>query len=609
MQGRGMDKMRRIKILGEDIISAGVQLDLPRKLLYIESIFISGDRNIAIKEWEVAEQLQNDQSYLQIYCKLGIWMFSQTGDIIRATRAAERCLNGSQDPNRFRILLPIIQASLNSKEKYSVQFAWALYIRMRSNLGGRMTMKDYDAVTLMFLTANQPDLALGAFTDMMLTGRQSAAEQDSTAQYKKVVGLDQFNSIAIQKREFNWENSRTLAKLPYRFNNRFFFGSWIKKLIGERKLDAAKQVFDLMQSRRIKPDSKHMNGLIGAWFRQGTDNTRVLAEDMAWKMIEARIEFVNSREVSYNFSAPLQVVESRGLRDSKVLTLIPSATPETFAILIEQYRRRQKPELIVDLLNALRSARVRPSTYFMNQLLLCDSRAHHQGWAWDTYFMLSRETGVRPDFDTYGILWKLMKGAYGNAFKQPGSFTTCRRLFADMVERADKEGFPRDIYDLIVSSFSLALDQTGTAVALQAMQRYFGVYPDDSTARTIVLQLARLGLTNESGDKPKRFNLRSPEAKQRIDNVTRILERFYDQRKEVLVQQGVVFDELDGDAKAEELLLLLSDLLRYVSQARIAAEQRHSYNATTASQTAAEQMGVPECVPWVAHNKGEIDLV
>jgi pentatricopeptide repeat protein len=604
--------MRRIKVLGEDISSAGIHLDPPRRLLYIESIFISGDRNIALREWKAAEHLQKDQTYFQNHCELGVRMYSQVGNVNQALRVAERCLQNSQDPSHFRILLPIIQASLNSKEGYPVQLAWALYIRMRSHLGAQMMMEDYDTVTSMFLIANQPDLALGAFTDMMLTGSSSAVEQDSTAQYRKAAGVKHLNSIAVQNRELKWENSRVFTKLPARFNNRFFFGSWLKKLIGEGKLDAAKQVFDHMQARRIKPDSKHMNGLIGAWLRQGTEGTRILAEDMAWTMIQSRIDFVKSREAAYNLIAPLQVIETYDRRSSKSLTLIPSATSETFAILIEQYRRRQKPELVVDLCKALRNARIRPSTYFMNELLLCDSRAHRLGWVWDTYYSLSKETGVRPDFDTYEILWTLIKKVSAHthaASKQSTSFPPCRRLFADMVERGSKDDLPREIYNLVILSFSLTLDQAGTAVALRALQRNFGMYPDEETAHIIVKQLARLGLTNELGDTPRRLNLRSSETRKRIHNVTRILEKFRVQRVEVLAEQGIVFDELKGDAKAEEFLLLLSDLLRYVAQARIAAEQRHNFNAAIASKTAAEQMGVPDCVPWLAHEKGEVEIV
>ena len=609
--GSNLDRMRRIKVIGEDMRSAGIHLSPPRMLLYLESIFISGDSNIAFKEWKAIGNLPKDQIPFKEYYELGVRMFCQVGNVEQALRAAEIYLHRSQDPSRFRVLLPVIQAYLNLKGENSVQRAWALYIRMNFRFGPQMTMGDYDAVSKMFLTVNQTDLALGVFKDMMLTGNTSAAEQNSTAQYRKVVGVDQLGSVAIQNRELNWENPRALANLPAQINNRFFFGSWIKKLIGDAKLDAAKQVFDLMQARRIKPDSRHMNGLIGAWFRHGSERSQNLAEDMAWRMIRARLDVVKGRNAAaaYDLEGSTRVVKTDTLPSSKPLVLIPSATIETFAILIMEYRRRQKAALISELLDALRRARIRPSTFFMNELLSWYARIHRKGWAWDTYYVLSRELGVQPDFITYEILWMLLKKAMdpvrtSSSKQQPESFITCRKLFADMMERGGKEGLPQEVYDLIILSFSHAFDQTGTAVALRALQQRFGMYPTLETTRTIVLQLARLGLTDDRGIKPKRLNIRKPLTQERIATVTRILEKFREQRVEVLSQQGIAFDELQSDAKAEEMLLLLSDLLRYVAHARITAEQRHNYNAAIASKTAAEQMGVPDCVPWVAYNQG-----
>jgi pentatricopeptide repeat protein len=613
-----LDRMSHIKSLGEEMSKADISLSPSQSLLYIESIFVAGDKSIALREWEAAKYLQDDGIHFKEYWELGVRMLCQVGQVDRAMRVAARFLHGDQEPGHSRILLPIIQASLNSKAGFSIQRAWALYIRLRINLGPQMTMDDYDAVTSMFLTANQPDLALGAFKDMMLTGSISAAEQDSTALYKKTVDVGELSSIELQNRELGWENSRVLAKLPVQFNNRFFFGSWIKKLIGEGELDAAKQVFDLMQTRQIKPDAKHMNGLIGAWLRQRTERSRILAEDMAWKMIQARLDLVTSQDVSNRLQSPIRVLKTLGLPDKKSVSLIPAATIETFAILVEQYRRRQKPQLMSDLFDALRRARVKPNTFFMNELLLSDTRAHHTNWAWDTYYSLTRKTGVRPDFDTYKILWNLMKRAMDPIIglkpdKQPASFTTCRKLFADMVGRetllTSKEHLPREVYNLVILSFSLALDQVGTAVALRALQRYFGMYPNEETARTVVMQLARFGLADEFGNKPKRLDLQSPVTKERIANVTRILGTFKNQRIEVLAQQGIVYDQLRGPARSEESLLLLSDLLRYVARARIAAEERHNYNAAIASERAAEQMGVPDCVPWVENSKGEVKVL
>jgi len=605
-----LDRMAHIKSLGEDISNANISLSPPQRLLYIESIFIAGDRDIALREWEAAEYLQQDETHFKQYSELGIRMFCQAGLANQAMEVAERFLGDGQEPNDFRILLPMIKAYLN----ISVQSAWALYIRLRVNLGPQMTMDDYDAITSMFLEANQLDLALGVFKDMMLTGSPSASKQDSTAQYRDVVGLNKLGSVTIQSCELDWENSRTLAKLPIQFRNRFFFGSWIKKLIGEGELDAAKKVFDLMQKRQIRPDAKHMNGLIGACLRQKTEKRRVFAEDMAWKMIQARLDFVEARHTRYNLQAPLQVMDTKGLPDNKSMTLIPSATVETFSILIVQYRQRQKPKLMSDLFDAFRRARIKPNTSFMNELLISDTKAHRISWACETYYSLTKGNGLQPNVTTYKILWNLMKKALDPLITskpdKQSSFNTCRRLFADMMERRElwigKQRFSRELYDLIILSFSLALDQVGTAVALRALQRHFGRYPNEETARTVLMQLARFGLVDEFGNKPKRLDLQSPITKERLANVTKILETFKNQRIEVLSQQGIVFDQLQGRARSEESLLLLSDLLRHVARARIAAEERHDYNTAIASVGAADQMGVPDCVPWVAHSDSEI---
>lgn len=608
-----LERMAHIKYLGEDMYKAGVPMDASQRLLYIEATFIEGDRNQAIAEWERAggSEIEN-LSKSKEHWELGVRMFCQIDQIDRALQAAETLLQSSDDPDTYRILIPIIQASLTSKDESAVQLAWALYIRLRVNIGSAVTMEDYDAVTSMFLAANQPDLALAAFKDMMLTGDAATTQQDSTQLYKATTGMENgLSSVNIGGGELNWSNSRTLSALPKKFRNKFFFGSWIKKLIGEGDLDAAKKVFDLMQDHRILPDPKHMNGLIGAWFREGTEKCRILAEDTAWRMIKARLDFVGERNLRYQMDGPIRVVETAGLEDNKSLFFTPHATIETFSILIQQYRRRQKHEQMSELFDALRKAQISPSTYFMNELLLIDTKAQRKDWVWQTYTSMTEKQGVRPDFETYTILWQNMKkhldpvvGSKPNL--NPSNFTTHRRLFAQMVERKPiltrKESLPRELYDLIITCFSYAQDQAGTAVALRALERQFNMFPREDTARTIVLQLARLGLVNEHGGKPRRLNLNNGITQERISNVTKVLQAFKKQRVEALQQQGISFEKLQGDAKLEETLVLLSDLLRYAAHARNDGKE---YSVSEASKQAAQKMGVPDCAPWAAHNGAE----
>jgi hypothetical protein len=87
--------------------------------------------------------------------------------------------------------------------------------------------------------------------------------------------------------------------------------------------------------------------------------------------------------------------------------------------------------------------------------------------------------------------------------------------------------------------------------------------------------------------------------------VTKVLQAFKKQRVEALQQQGISFEKLQGDAKLEETLVLLSDLLRYAAQARNHGKE---YSVSEASKQAAQKMGVPDCAPWAAHNDAEASV-
>jgi pentatricopeptide repeat protein len=595
--------------------SAGLPLLDRQRLFYIDAIFAEGGRRAAIEQWEDARTpLITNMDTREEYWALGVMMYCQTLQFDRALKAAEALIQGSEDATAFRILIPIIRGFLSSESKDRAPKAWALYIRLRLGLGPQMNMGDYDAVASIFLTADLPDLALGVFKDMMLTGDASAERQDSTALYRTATGVtNDLNLMKIDERELNWEDSKALATLPARFNNKFFLGKWLKKLIGDGELDAAGKVVNLMHERRIRPDAKHINGLIGAWLRSGTPRNQKLAEDMAWRMIKERLEFVEARDATYSFEGPLRGVRGGGKLSHRPIVLFPCATIETYSVLIEHYRRRQRHDLMKDIFASLQRAKIPPNTFFMNQLLMVDSQSQKY-WAWDTYTALVQQYGVRPDFNTYGYLWHLAKKAVDpvlnrRAYKSPflskdfENGAAPRFLFAEMAKwrssLTKKEKLPRELYDLIILSFSLAHDQPGTAVALRALQRHFNMYPNEHSVRTIVLQLTRVGIKNEVGLPPRRLNLnKSPQVKERVAQVTKIMQEFKKQRVEALRQQGIVFEELEGDAKLEESLILLSDLLRFVQLSRLFEGQ----SVTELSRAAAEQMGVPDCATWVSQN-------
>ena len=605
-QRMNQDRMAHINYLGADMLATGIPLNGSQMMLYIEACFLEGDRHIAFEMWKNAEaSLGSEKNILRDYWRFGIWMLCEFGQVEGALQAAATFLDITKEAADLRVFVPIIEACLAAQGSLGKQRAWALYIRMKVNIGPEMTMEDYDSVIAIFLKANQPDLALGVFKDMMLTGEVPSGIEDSAALYKKATGFkDKLGMTTIDKSELKWENSRALATLPSKFNNKYFFGKWIKKLIGDGELDAAKKVLDLMHDRGICPDAKYMNGLIGALYRTKSVKNQTLADDMAWRMIAARLEFVEQRDLHNQLTYPLRPVEGEEKKGLRNLILTPNATIETFSILIQQYRQRQKQELLVDLFNTLKKAQIPPSTFFMNQMIMVDTKSHQSQWAWDTYTTLVKTHGVRPDFSTYNHLWNMMKKevdpVYGS--KQSRLFTTCRTLFLEMIRHVSdlkrKETMPRELYEHIILGFSLAGDQVGTALALRALQKLFNMYPTEDTVRTVVIQLSRFRMRSEVGKRPRRMGLNRA-TKNRIAQVTEVLAAFKDKRVEILSEQGIDFEQLHKQEKLEESLIMLSSLLRYVYLTKVSDLDPKLGALNEITKAAAEGMGVPNCDPWV----------
>lgn len=592
-----------LKLLGQDMTDAGLPLQDWQRLFYIQAKFIVGESLSAIDQWKGYEMtLGKNPDTFKDYWELGVNMHCQNHQLDTALKAAETLVQSKKDTTEFRTFIPIIQAFLSSNEAGRKQKAWALYIRLRVGLGSRMEMKDYDAVASIFFEADLPDLALGVFKDMMLTGDASAGQHDSMVLYKDGPGVkNDLDLMKVGEKELTWDDPRVLSKLPAKFNNKFFFGKWLKKLIAEGEFDASIKVFNLMHERGIRPDAKYVNGLIGAWLRTGNARYHKLAEDTAWRMIQERLECVENQETAAALTFPLRAVGWDDKPSNKSIFRHPSATIETFSVLIEDYRRRQRHDRMKDLFDALKQAKIQPSTFFMNQLMMIDSEIP-QFYAWDTYTSLTRTQGVKPDFDTFAFLWYLAKKAVDPIFsnltnkprlaKRLQNEDVPRFMFAEMARWAPtlnkKARLPRELYDMIILSFSLAQDQPGTAIALRALQRHFNMLPNENTVRTIVIQLAGAGLK-----KQVRLNLKkSAVVKERVARVTKLLEALKKRRVDVLLEQGIVFEELEGDAKLEESLVLMSNLLRHVTQIRLEEGQ----DVAQLFAAAGNDMGVPECV-------------
>ncbi|KAE8145137.1 hypothetical protein BDV25DRAFT_165314 [Aspergillus avenaceus] len=560
-----------VQMLAEDAMSVGKSLPTPHLLSYIESLHENGKTKEALDHWEAHQaELSQTKDNLEAYWKLGVRLFAAEGDPQRAQDIALAFL--ANDKSRQpRILLPVIAAWGLQPGKEAEVKAWAMYLQLKSFLGNTLTMEDYDDVSIGLLKAGRPNLAIAVFKDMMLTGRDPA--NDSTSLYKAAIGLvGNLQASSISEQDVNKVSLSTLTVLPRKFQNRFFYASWMKKLIGMGEVDSAALVIELMYERGVRPDSKHLNGVIAAWLREGSHGAREKAERLGWSMVQQRIDNVYARTNSGNASPKLAIEPGSARIPAWMQRDISPANIETFSILLLHYTRRSDDDKIQYLVKCLADAQIKPNSYFMNHLLYAELRRQNVGSVWNKFQTMSAT--IQPDLETFSCLWDCGKLQYDiSRTASVEGFPSARALFGEMVQwyarlpgrsrSAAQEEFSKEFYDQIIRCFCLSKDLPGTLVALHWMRTTFGLSPDDTTARLIVLQIARMA--GVPADTPKRRLRRlstTPRSKENIAHVHRLIEILSERKMSALQERGLTLDTLEPHEREQYQLDIMSDLLR-----------------------------------------------
>jgi hypothetical protein len=411
-------------------------------------------------------------------------------------------------------------------------------------------------------------------------------------------------SFKLTPAETSWTSHEAFTTLPREKQNKYFYGSWIKKLIGDGEVDWAAQVAVLMYQRGIVPDPRHVNGIIGAWLRSGTTLNQRKAEDLAWKMIGARNDFVRARE-QYGLERPLRATgtsEKKAFdRPSTFLQIPTLATIETFCILIRYYQRRRRGDRVQEICTAIKAAKIKPNASFLNDLLLVGAMQNRKQWAWSAYNQFVNIEGVQPDQDTFSVLWQMMRDYQHKAANI--EFPSPRTLFVEMAKwlpLVKKDALSREVYGLVLNCFLLADDQIGTLVALRTMQRLFNMYPSEDTVRNIVVELAETGHRKVERQLPRRQE-RAKDMQSRVSRVTEALRVFKERRAEALLKKGVTYENMDDVTRSEEVIRLLSDLLLFAVRSGVVhpnGEPEGDMNTLhQAIKLVEEEMGVPQCAP------------
>lgn len=560
-----------LSILARDIANSGKQLNLRQRTVLIESLCLEGRNEEAMNYWQSQQGLTKDGDIPIEYETLGVGLYASQGDPAMAQKLALDLLSkGAQDMSR--LIVPVMEAWARNADENGTKNAWALYLLLKSQLGSKITSKDYDTIIMSFLHAGQKDLALAAFKDMMLTGEQTKYE--STELYKTSLGIvGKLHLDSTTPLELTKASLTALTVLPRRFQNRFFYGSWMKRLIGMGHPDQAAMVVDLMYERGVKPDSKHLNGILGAWLRNGTLKDQRKAEVMGWAMIQVRLDQVRTRpEPAPLVATGVEIQDAPDIEVPQRLNrTVSPATIETFSLLLLHYERRGRVKYVELLRNFLPLAQIKPNAYFMNHLLYANLRRGEHRKSWDMFKTMSLR--VPPDLETFACLWDCQKAHLNRlSVYATDQFPGPRRVFFEMVSwysalgakhRDDvRQAFSKELYDQIIRCFCLSKDLEGTIVAFYAIKEKFQCFPDPDTVRMVTLQVASLGINTPKN--PGRRRSRLSDNTHSVANIARITKAFAlvtEQRAEILQQRGI---ELDEAAMQEEQLYLLAEFLRVV---------------------------------------------
>lgn len=575
-QGSSKDISKHLGLLLGDMVEYKGALTPTQNLVLIESLYTAGRYAEAIRTWKKQEaSLGSSKDTAHYFEDLGIRIYAAARNPQKAQELGLRYLTSH---DRASMLIPVIKAWVTEGGENSVKHAWAVYLRLRVYLGTRITLEDYNNIATCFLDVGQAGLALAVFKDLMLAGQSS--QYDSPELYQTALGLfKELSSQSIEEQDLNKVSLTALTLLPKRFQNKFFFASWLKQLLGMGKIDSAILVLELMIERGVRADAKHLNGVIGALLRTGNAKNATRAMQMGLAMVEERLKAVSRRrhktitgEDSEN-SAPT-FHRPRHLYLRRIY--VPPATIETFSLLLLHFQRRNMSVAIETLKDSLRTAEVYPNAYFMNHLIYAQLRQGRYDQAWQVYSKMTETT--KPDLETFAALWDCDKTHLDqSATRRPGRFPDSRHIFSDMMGWFSKQSlkvckeirqeFNRELYMQVVRCFCLAKDIQGTLVALHSLKESFNLYPDEKTVRMVAMQVSRLGETKLTVVRRRRQrNQVKDDSVANVMKVSQVLKTLAEERDEALRAAGISRDELNNEQVEQETLYRLTQLLRTALQ-------------------------------------------
>ncbi|KAB8542106.1 hypothetical protein FH972_025569 [Carpinus fangiana] len=600
-----VDRSSHLRRIAQDKTSVGWELSPAEQLAQLEGLYLDGQRHQALSQWTQLRESQTEPE--KALLESGIHLFALEGQPQRAHDALDDLFRyfPKSDP---RTILSVISCCCNAKD---LPRAWDLYQRLKGVLGSEMKMEDFDELCKSFMVMEEKDAALAVFRDMVL----SLEKRQDQSMFQPMKHFNELMSLARGTHETNSVSLQSMTFLPRRFQNKIFYASWLKKLIGEGDVDAASMVIDLMYERGVKPDAKHLNGLIGAWLRDGSPRSRKDAEERGWTMIQKRIDFTKARRLD---KSPNMTVMKRSVEDHDTgmhipvafSRPVPAATIETFCLLVQHYLRRNEFGHVRHLRDLLVDAEIPMNSFFMNHLLHAELRNRGYRAVYSRFEVMTRD--IKPDFETWIILWQCMKHHLDTVRNQDAAgFPTPRDLFARMMrwffslrdrELAQaREDLDIEGYNDILRGLCLARDLEGVFVGMHALHRLFGVLPDERTAHMLILMIARLDIQPATKQWLAHRVTKSSRNTRNIAQTTEVLDIIRKHRASQMAELGVEISALGPEARAEENhKTLLSLVFAVISRRSGSMEEYHAAINAAAAEMEVDRFDIQETMALTA---------
>ncbi|KAF2464065.1 uncharacterized protein BDR25DRAFT_307385 [Lindgomyces ingoldianus] len=575
--------------LYRDMRATGKPTTVKQRIAYLEGMFLTGEEEKALKEWEDDYDQSNNQlrhDFKPEHLEAGARMYALAGNADRARGIMDELfeLYPDWDPT---IIMAVFRAHTRSDLAEHHDIAQKMYSRMKDVLGDRVTLRDYDSWFVGFLEARHLSYSKKVFKEMVTHGfiaRDSSQTEINEVLrrlhllYRLGTDIEKMSSIALQ--------AITILPPSYRFH---LFGDWVKSAAVNKAPEAAAQILEMMMKRGYDPQTFHFNLLLKALFRSKKKPNELKAENMAWRMIEA---YRSWSEPAHSLSAADAISKHTHLLNNRPSTSeldwkTPPANVTTFALLMQWHANHAQWEHVDYLTRWLRDSKLAPNTAVMNIMLENQCRQGKYNEVWNIYRSLAdvlkppvggRLPGVFPDGATFRCLWKTLRLALGDHETRHNSTLPSSRdllketlCWWDLVRsRHDAERFriglaasnQGALNTLVMHCFSYDNDLTGSLVAMHVFRKKFGLFPSNKSAQILQNQIAWVDARRSASTSRRQHQ--NGVFKRDVEKMARVYHMLMQKRFERTNMTGQQFSYLSEAEIADMNLNLLSEFVRVI---------------------------------------------